>query len=90
VRKKGTIELNRKKEWKPPAVIAGVFLAIFHLPVGRERFDGAFIEVFQLLKGLIGSGMGKGPVLALLLSGPELSLPNMLMIRSVMGTKKRV
>jgi uncharacterized membrane protein YraQ (UPF0718 family) len=32
--------------------------------------------------------MGKGPALALLLAGPALSLPNMLVIRSVMGTKK--
>ena len=34
--------------------------------------------------------MGKGPALALLLAGPSLSLPNMLVIRSVMGTKKTV
>ena len=34
--------------------------------------------------------MGKGPALALLLSGPALSLPNMLVIRSVLGTKKTV
>ena len=33
-------------------------------------------------------GMGKGPALALLLAGPALSLPSMLVIRSVMGTKK--
>ena len=32
--------------------------------------------------------MGKGPALALLLAGPSLSLPNMLVIRGVMGTKK--
>jgi hypothetical protein len=38
----------------------------------------------------MGAGMGKGPALALLLSGPALSLPNMLVIRSVMGTKKTV
>jgi hypothetical protein len=34
--------------------------------------------------------MGKGPALALLLSGPALSLPSMLVIRSVLGTKKTV
>ena len=39
---------------------------------------------------LIGGGMGKGPALALLLSGPALSLPNMLVIRSIMGTRKTV
>jgi uncharacterized membrane protein YraQ (UPF0718 family) len=36
----------------------------------------------------MGSGMGKGPALALLLAGPALSLPNMIVIRSIMGTKK--
>ena len=42
------------------------------------------------LQGLLGAGMGKGPALALLLAGPALSLPNMLVIRSVMGTRKTV
>ena len=58
-------------------------------------FAGAFMYFATLtevpiLQGLIGSGMGKGPALALLLAGPALSLPNMLVIRSVMGTKKTV
>jgi hypothetical protein len=37
---------------------------------------------------LLGEGMGKGPALSLLLAGPALSLPNMLVIRSILGTKK--
>jgi uncharacterized membrane protein YraQ (UPF0718 family) len=41
-----------------------------------------------ILQGLLGAGMGKGPALALLLAGPALSLPNMLVIRSIMGTRK--
>ena len=58
-------------------------------------FAGAFMYFATLtevpiLQGLIGSGMGKGPALALLLAGPALSLPNMLVIRSVMGTKKTI
>ena len=40
------------------------------------------------MQGLIGAGMGKGPALALLLAGPALSLPNMLVIRSILGTGK--
>ncbi len=36
------------------------------------------------------AGMGKGPALALLLAGPSLSLPNMLVIQGVMGTQKTV
>ena len=56
-------------------------------------FSGAFMYFATLtevpiLQGLIGNGMGKGPALALLLAGPALSLPNMLVIRSVLGTKK--
>jgi uncharacterized protein len=56
-------------------------------------FAGAFMYFATLtevpiLQGLIGSGMGKGPALALLLAGPALSLPNMLVIRSVIGTRK--
>jgi len=58
-------------------------------------FAGAFMYFATLtevpiLQGLLGSGMGKGPALALLLAGPALSLPNMLVIRSIMGTQKTV
>jgi len=41
-----------------------------------------------VIQGLLGSGMGKGPALALLLAGPALSLPNMLVIRSILGTRR--
>ncbi|MFA9454294.1 MAG: permease, partial [Candidatus Aminicenantaceae bacterium] len=39
-----------KKEWKPLAVMAGVFLLCFYLPVGARRFDNALLEAFHLLK----------------------------------------
>ena len=55
--------------------------------VGAFMYFATLTEV-PILEGLIGSGMGKGPALALLLAGPALSLPNMLVIRSVIGTKK--
>jgi uncharacterized membrane protein YraQ (UPF0718 family) len=48
----------------------------------------ATLTEVPILQGLLGAGMGKGPALALLLAGPALSLPNMLVIRSVIGTKK--
>ncbi len=48
----------------------------------------ATLTEIPILEGLLGSGMGQGPALALLLAGPALSLPNMLVIRSVMGTKR--
>lgn len=58
-------------------------------------FTGAFMYFATLtevpiIQGLLASGMGKGPALALLLAGPSLSLPNMLVISGVLGTKKTV
>ena len=50
----------------------------------------ATLTEVPILEGLMKSGMGKGPALALMLSGPALSLPNMLVIKSIMGTKKTV
>lgn len=50
----------------------------------------ATLTEVPILQGLIGNGMGKGPALALLLAGPALSLPSMLVIRSVLGTRKTV
>ena len=57
--------------------------------VGAFMYFATLTEV-PILQGLLGSGMGKGPALALLLAGPALSLPSMLVLRSVMGTKKTV
>nr|WP_320115036.1 permease [uncultured Desulfuromonas sp.] len=57
--------------------------------LGAFMYFATLTEV-PILQGLIGAGMGKGPALALLLAGPALSLPNMLVIRSIMGTKKTV
>lgn len=54
---------------------------------GALMYFATLTEV-PILEGLLNAGMGKGPALALLLAGPALSLPNMLVIRSVMGTKK--
>jgi len=54
---------------------------------GALMYFATLTEV-PILQGLLGAGMGKGPALALLLAGPALSLPNMLVVRSVMGTTK--
>ncbi|MDD5108164.1 MAG: permease [Candidatus Omnitrophica bacterium] len=65
----------------------------------RANFFSSIVAAFMyfatltevpILQGLIGSGMGKGPALALLLAGPALSLPSMLVIRGIIGTKKTV
>ncbi|MBN2792121.1 MAG: permease [Desulfuromonadales bacterium] len=65
------------------SLFANLFASVF----GAFMYFATLTEV-PILQGLIGAGMGKGPALALLLAGPALSLPNMLVIRSVMGTRK--
>jgi len=62
---------------------------LFASVAGAFMYFATLTEV-PILQGLIGAGMGKGPALALLLAGPALSLPNMLVIRSVMGTRKTI
>lgn len=57
--------------------------------VGAFMYFATLTEI-PILQGLLGAGMGQGPALALLLAGPALSLPSMLVIRSVIGTKKTV
>ena len=54
---------------------------------GALMYFATLTEV-PVLQGLLGAGMGQGPALALLLAGPALSLPSMLVLRSIMGTKK--
>lgn len=66
-----------------------LFANFFSSFVGAFMYFATLTEV-PILQGLIGSGMGKGPALALLLAGPALSLPNMLVIKRTMGTKKTV
>ena len=62
---------------------------LFASVVGAFMYFATLTEI-PILQGLLGAGMGKGPALALLLAGPALSLPNMLVIRSIMGTRKTV
>lgn len=71
------------------ALVGGnsIFSNFFASIVGAFMYFATLTEV-PILQGLIASGMGKGPALALLLAGPSLSLPNMLVIRNVMGNQK--
>ena len=55
--------------------------------VGAFMYFATLTEV-PILQTLLGAGMGKGPALALLLAGPALSLPNMLVINSYLGPRK--
>jgi uncharacterized protein len=77
-------------EWISWLVGGNSFSANFFASVvGAFMYFATLTEV-PILQGLLASGMGKGPALALLLAGPSLSLPNMLVIRGVMGTQKTV
>lgn len=65
------------------SLFANLFSSVF----GAFMYFATITEV-PVVQGLISSGMGKGPALALLLAGPALSLPSMIVLRSVMGTGK--
>ncbi|MBK8871932.1 MAG: permease [Elusimicrobia bacterium] len=67
----------------------GLFANFFSSVVAAFMYFATLTEV-PILQGLMGSGMGKGPALSLLLAGPALSLPSMLVLRQIMGTKKTV
>jgi hypothetical protein len=67
----------------------GILPTLFASVAGAFMYFATLTEI-PILEGLIRSGMGDGPALALLLAGPALSLPNMLVIRSVLGTRKTV
>ena len=51
-------------------------------------FYFATLTEIPILQALTEHGMAQGPALALLLAGPALSLPSLLVIRSVIGNKK--
>jgi len=77
-------------EWITAAVGGNSLRANFlSSVVGAFMYFATLTEV-PILQGLIGSGMGQGPALALLLAGPALSLQSMLVLRTVMGTKKTI
>lgn len=65
----------------------GLGANLFASLAGALMYFATLTEV-PILQGLLGAGMGQGPALALLLAGPALSLPNMLVILGIIGTKK--
>ncbi|HNT97832.1 MAG TPA: permease [Elusimicrobiales bacterium] len=75
-------------QWVAWAVGGNSFAAnFFSSLVGAFMYFATLTEI-PILQGLLGAGMGKGPALALLLAGPALSLPSMLVLRTVMGWRK--
>lgn len=77
-------------EWVAAAVGGNSLGANFFASLAGAFMYFATLTEVPIVQGLIGSGMGKGPALALLLAGPALSLPNMLVIRTVLGTTKTI
>ena len=75
-------------EWIANAVGGNSWLSNFVASFAGALMYFATLTELPILQGLLGSGMGDGPALALLLAGPALSLPNMLVIRKILGTKK--
>jgi hypothetical protein len=74
--------------WVATAVGGNGFGATLFASVAGALMYFATLTEVPILQGLIGAGMGAGPSLALLLAGPALSLPNMIVIASVIGWKK--
>lgn len=71
------------------ALVGGNSLgANFFASLSGALFYFATLTEVPIVQGLLGSGMGHGPALALLLAGPALSLPSMIVINSIMGLKK--
>lgn len=75
-------------EWVARAVGGNSLLANFFASFAGAFMYFATLTEVPILQGLMGNGMGKGPALALLLAGPSLSLPSMLVINTVLGLKK--
>ncbi len=76
------------EEWISNLVGGNSFFANFFASIVGAFMYFATLTEIPILQGLLAAGMGKGPALALLLAGPSLSLPNMLVIRSVIGLRK--
>jgi uncharacterized membrane protein YraQ (UPF0718 family) len=74
--------------WVAGLVGGNSLWANFFASVAGALMYFATLTEVPILQGLMGAGMGKGPALALLLAGPALSLPSMIVIRQIMGTKK--
>lgn len=76
------------EQWIQNLVGGNSFQANLIASVSGALMYFATLTEVPILQGLIGAGMGKGPALALLLAGPALSLPNMIVIGGIMGAKK--
>ncbi len=77
-------------DWVASAVGGNSILSNFIASISGAFMYFATLTEVPIVQGLLGSGMGQGPALALLLAGPSLSLPSMLVIHGELGLKKTV
>jgi hypothetical protein len=75
-------------EWISAAVGGNSLLSNFVASLSGALMYFATLTELPITQGLMGAGMGNGPALALLLAGPALSLPSMLVLKKILGTKK--
>jgi hypothetical protein len=76
------------EKWISSSVGGNSWLSNMVASVAGALMYFATLTEVPILQGLLGSGMGQGPALALLLAGPALSLPSMLVLRQILGTRK--
>ena len=84
----GILRTAIPESWISGTVGGNSLLANFIASLFGALMYFATLTEVPIIKAFLDLGMGKGPALALLLAGPALSLPSMLVIRSIMGTKK--
>ncbi|MBC8487175.1 MAG: permease [Bacteroidetes bacterium] len=77
-------------EWVSALVGGNSLFSNFFASIFGSFMYFATLTEIPIIQGLLNNGMGQGPALSLLLAGPALSLPNMLVIRSVIGTEKTI
>ena len=77
-------------EWVAAAVGGNSVWANLAAAVAGALMYFATLTEIPIMQGLIGAGMGQGPALALLLAGPSLSLPSLLVISGELGFKKTI
>lgn len=75
-------------EWIAASVGGSGLRAVFVSSLAGALMYFATLTEIPIAQGLLGSGMGKGPALALLLAGPALSLPNLLALGKIFGAKR--
>ena len=86
----GVLDFVLRVEWVEPYLSGGQGFHFFIAAVLGALMYFATLTEIPVVQSLMNSGMGQGPAITLLLAGPTVSIPNMLVIGRVLGTKKTV